>query len=59
MRLLLIQGDFVGIYEGRKQLAVYAGAKQLDRESAEQARLASTKSIEQEPVEQEVSHDPV
>jgi hypothetical protein len=40
MRLLLIQGDMVAIYERRKQLAVYAGAKGLDRETAEQTRLA-------------------
>lgn len=39
MRLLLIQGDMVAIYEGRKQLAVYSGAKSLDRDSAEQTRL--------------------
>lgn len=51
MRLLLIQGDYVGIYEGRKQLAVYAGAKELDLETAEQTRLASAKSIAQEPVQ--------
>jgi hypothetical protein len=40
MRLLLIQGDMVAIYERRKQLAVYSGAKSLDRDSAEQTRLA-------------------
>ena len=45
IRLLLIQGDFVAIYEGRKRLAIYAGAKQLDRDTAEQTRLASAKSI--------------
>jgi hypothetical protein len=30
----------VAIYERRKQLAVYSGAKGLDRASAEQTRLA-------------------
>lgn len=60
MRLLLIQGDYVGIYEDRKQLAVYVGAKQLDKETAEQTRLASSKSIASEPVqEEEVAHDSV
>lgn len=40
MRLLLIQGDHCAIYENRKQLAVYSGATGLDRETAEQTRMA-------------------
>ena len=41
MRLLLIQGDMVAIYERRKQLAIFSGALQLDRDTAEQTRLAT------------------
>lgn len=40
MRLLLIQGDMVAIYERRKQLATFSGALQLERDTAEQTRLA-------------------
>lgn len=40
MRLLLIQGDMVAIYDRRKQLAIFSGAKSLDRDTAEQTRLA-------------------
>jgi len=40
MRLLLIQGDMVAIYDRRKQLAIFSGAKHLDRDTAEQTRLA-------------------
>lgn len=51
MRLLMIQGDLVGVYEGNKRLAVFAGAKEFDRESAEQLRLASRQEIDNTPVE--------
>lgn len=51
MRLLLIQGDLVGVYEGNKRLAIFAGASQFDRETAEQLRLASRQEIESTPVE--------
>jgi hypothetical protein len=40
MRLLLIQGDMVAIYERRNQLAVFSGALSLDPTTAEQTRLA-------------------
>jgi hypothetical protein len=46
VRLLLIQGDLVGVYEDRQCLAVYAGATQLERESAEQLRLAPRAELE-------------
>lgn len=52
MRLLLIQGDLVAVYEGKKRLAVFAGAKQIDKESAEQLRLASTKTLTEAPIEE-------
>lgn len=47
-RLLLIQGDYVAIYEGRQELAMYAGAKGLDTVSAEQTRTARRKRLEAE-----------
>jgi hypothetical protein len=50
MRLLLIHGDMVAIYEKRERLAVFAGASQLDNSSAEQLRLASRKSIMETPI---------
>jgi hypothetical protein len=52
MRLLKIEGDFVAIYEGRKRLAVYAGASHLTQETAEQLRLASQKAIDSDAPEQ-------
>lgn len=52
MRLLMIQGDMVAIYENRTRLAVFAGALQLDSTSAEQLRLASRKSILETPIEE-------
>jgi hypothetical protein len=52
MRLLLIQGDFVAVYENRKRLAVFAGAKQIDKASAEQLRLASAKTLLEAPIEE-------
>ena len=52
MRLLLIQGNFVGVYEDRKRLAVFAGAKGLDRESAEQLRLTPRQALESAPIEE-------
>lgn len=52
MRLLLVQGDYVAVYEGRRQLAVFAGALQMDLESAEQLRLASIDAIESAPTEE-------
>jgi hypothetical protein len=55
MRLLLIQGDHVAIYEGRKQLAIYIGAKSLDAESAEQTRLAKQRPM---PLPQENTNEP-
>lgn len=48
MRLLLIQGNHVAIYDDRKQLAVFEGAQHLDTESAEQTRLAKLKPVIQE-----------
>jgi hypothetical protein len=50
MRLLLIQGDLVAVYEGSKSLAVFAGATGLDLKSAEQLRLASRKSLSDQPI---------
>lgn len=47
MRLLLIQRDMVAIYEGRKQLAVFEGASLLDKDSAEQTRLARIEPIQE------------
>jgi hypothetical protein len=47
-RLLLIQGDYVAIYEGRKELAMYAGATGLDPATAEQTRTARRKKLEAE-----------
>lgn len=52
MRLLIIQGDMVAVYEGRTRLAVFAGATQIDRESAEQLRTASAKSMQDMPIEE-------
>ena len=52
MRLLMIQGDMVAVYENRTRLAVFAGALQLDSTSAEQLRLASRKSILETPIEE-------
>lgn len=59
MRLLVIQGDLVAVYEGNKRLAVFAGASGLDRESAEQLRLASRKSIMTTPIGDEHGHEEV
>lgn len=50
MRLLRVEGDMVAIYEGRKRLAVYSGAKHLTLESSEQLRLASQEAIDADPV---------
>jgi len=47
-RLLLIQGDYVAIYEGRKELAMYLGATGLDAATAEQTRTARRKRLEAE-----------
>ena len=52
MRLLVIQGDLVAVYENRKRLAVFAGAKQIDKESAEQLRLTPTKTLVEAPIEE-------
>lgn len=52
MRLLMIQGDMVAIYENRTRLAVFAGASEFDPTSAEQLRLASRKSILETPIEE-------
>lgn len=40
MRLVLIQGNMCAVYEGRKQLAIYEGASELDTESVEILRRA-------------------
>jgi len=60
MRLLMIQGDHVGVYEAGttdrryiKQLAIFAGADQLDAESAEQLRLTPKRKLEAAPLEKE------
>lgn len=52
MRLLLIKGDLVAVYENKKRLAVFAGAKQFDKESAEQLRLTPTKTLQDTPIEE-------
>lgn len=52
MRLLVIQGDMVAVYEGRTRLAVFAGALQIDKPSAEQLRLASAKTMQEMPIEE-------
>lgn len=57
MRLLLIQGDFVSVYDGRRRLAVFAGAQDLDRESAEQLRLVPAMTLLNTPVERK-EHEP-
>jgi hypothetical protein len=56
MRLLLIQGDHVAIYENRKQLAIYQGASGLDTDSAEQTRLARIDPPKKPPEEKNEPH---
>jgi hypothetical protein len=58
MRLLLIQGDYVGIYEDRKQLAVFAGALQLSAEDAEYFRNVSRRKIQDALIEEKVNEAP-
>ena len=53
MRLLLIQGDMVAIYERRRQLAVYSGALGLDDHLAEQTRLMQVEEATTEQKDQE------
>lgn len=48
MRLLLIQGDVCAVFDGRNRLAVFEGAKSLDRNAAEQVRLARIKPMKKE-----------
>jgi DNA/RNA endonuclease YhcR with UshA esterase domain len=57
MRLLKVEGDMVSIYEGRKRLAVYAGASQLTVESSEQLRLATQEAIDADPVPEKSDGD--
>lgn len=45
-RLLLIQGDFAAIYEGRQRLAVFAGASNATLDNVEQVRLMSKEEID-------------
>lgn len=62
MRLLMIQGDFVGIYEVRarkvQRLGIFAGAKQLDVDSAENVRRMPKSAIEAAPVEEPTHEAP-
>jgi hypothetical protein len=51
LRLLRIEGDLVAVYEGRRRLAIFAGARQLDRESAETLRLTPEATILAQPIE--------
>jgi len=52
-RLLLIQGDLVAVYDGKEQIAVFGGAKLLDKESAEQLRQVPTAKLKAVPVAEE------
>ena len=48
MRLLLIQGDACAVFEGRIRLAVFEGASELDKDTAEQVRTARIEPIKKE-----------
>jgi hypothetical protein len=48
MRLVLIQGDACAIFEDRVRLAVYEGAKGLDKICVEQVRRAHIEPMKTE-----------